>query len=676
MDKSKIAVQPYVPAETTMREFTFKAIFLGLVLAVILGAANAYLGLKAGMTISASFPAAVIAIAAFRLPFFKGSVLEQNITRTTAAVGEAMAAAAIFIIPAFVIVNVGGEHLWTTFHYWETTLIMLVGGVLGVLFIILLRRTLCVDAGLPFPEGFACYEIVKAGQKGESGASLVFGAMGLGVIIEILKNSSGFTIFQECKEFFFKFPKSVIHHFNTSKQPLGDISYEGGVAFQSPLASPALMSVGYIIGPKYASINFAGGVLAWLVFIPLALFLNPNLMTELSSSGVTPSWQDLAYSCWYTQVRPFAVGAMLLAAFYTLYGLRGSIIKSFQGVLSKHEHAKGQAGRLERDLNLRGILLVAAALLIPMGVLYYHFCGTVLGAVVSAVILGIIGFLFAAVGGWLVGIVGNSNQPLSGITLAALIISALIMLMLGLKGIAGVAATLGIAAVVCAAASMSGDIIQDLKVGQLIGGTPWKMELAGILSVIVMAFVLVFPLVILHEGNIMAGGIGIGDAKLPAPQAGLMAQLAAGIVGGQMAWGLLLMGMCFTLALILIKAPSPMLIAVGMYLPFETTFAIFVGGVFKWVYDTIAKGCKLSDKEREAGENRGILLASGFIAGEAVTGVLLAALVLFGIPSITEWITGKEELAILSQAGGWLSIIVFAVVAIGLIAFPLKKRTA
>jgi putative OPT family oligopeptide transporter len=656
-----------------MREFTFKAILLGLFLAVILGAANAYLGLKAGMTISASFPAAVIAIAAFRLPFFKGSVLEQNITRTTAAVGEAMAAAAIFIIPSFVLVSIDGQRLWTTFHYWETSLIMLVGGLFGVLFIILLRRTLCVDATLPFPEGYACFEIVKAGQGGESGASMVFGAMGLGVLIELFKNSSGFAVIQECKEFFFQLPKSVVHHFNPSKKPLGDIIHEGGIAFKTPLASPALMGVGYIIGPKYASINFAGGVLAWLVFIPLALFLNPNLMTELSAGGIPVSWQDLAYSCWYNLVRPFAVGSMLVGAFYTLYGMRGSLVSAIKGVFSKHEHVAGQAGRLERDLNLKAIIIFSLLLLVPMGFLYYHFCGSTMGAIASAIILAVTGFVFAAVGGWLVGIMGNSNQPLSGLTLAALIIAALIMLLLGLKGIAGVAAVLGIAAVVCAAASMSGDIIQDLKVGQLIGGTPWKMELAGIFAVIVMAFVLVFPLVILHEGNIMAGGIGIGDAKLPAPQAGLMAQLATGIVGGQMPWGLIFMGMCFTVALILIKAPSPMLIAVGMYLPFETTFAIFVGGVFKWFLDRIIAKRGLSDKEREAHENRGILIASGFIAGEAVTGVLLAALVLLGIPSITQWLTGKEELAILGQAGGWLSIIVFAIIGVALIALPMKK---
>lgn len=666
--------KPYVSADVSMKEFTLKAIFLGLLLAVILGAANAYLGLKAGMTISASFPAAVIAIAAFRLPFFRGTVLEQNITRTAAAVGEAMAAAAIFIIPAFVIVNLGGERLWTTFHYWETSLILLVGGILGVLFVILLRRTLCVDAGLPFPEGAACYEIVKAGQKGESGASLVFGAMGLGVLIELLKNSSGFAIFQEVKEFFIQLPKSVIHHFDPSKNPLGDVVHEGGVAVQTPLASPALMGVGYIIGPKYAAINFSGGVLAWLVFIPLALFLNPNLIDQLAAQGGGHvSYPDLAYSCWYNIVRPFAVGSMLLGAFYTLYRLRKSLSSAIKGVFSKHEHHGAAKIRTERDLNLKTIVLISIALIIPMAFLYYHFCDNVAGAIVSAIVLGITAFLFAAVGGWLVGIVGNSNQPLSGIVLATLIIAALIMLAIGVKGIGGVAAVLGIAAVVSATAAMSGDVIQDLKVGQLIGGTPWKMELAAVLSVILMAFILVFPLVILHEGNIMAGGIGIGDAKLPAPQAGLMAHLAAGIVGGEMPWGLLVMGMCFTLALILIQAPSPMLIAVGMYLPFETTFAIFVGGVFKWIVERMMRKRNYTQADYEAAENRGILVASGFIAGEAITGVLLAALVLLGVPSLTMWLTGQEELSILPKAGDWLSLIIFGVVGAMLIGMPFKK---
>ncbi|HPM42064.1 MAG TPA: OPT/YSL family transporter, partial [bacterium] len=220
--------KPYVPEKTDLPEFTAKALLLGLAMAVILGAANAYLGLKAGMTISASFPAAVIAIAAFRLPFFRGSVLEQNITRTTAAVGEALVAGAIFTLPAFVMVNVGGERLWTSFHYLHSSIILLVGGVVGILFVILLRRTLVVDAKLPFPEGMACYEIVKSGQGGESGAKYVFGAMGLGVLIEMFKNSVGISIFQEFKEFFLSFPRSVIHHFNTSKEALADVTYAGG----------------------------------------------------------------------------------------------------------------------------------------------------------------------------------------------------------------------------------------------------------------------------------------------------------------------------------------------------------------------------------------------------------------------------------------------------------------
>jgi putative OPT family oligopeptide transporter len=275
------------------------------------------------------------------------------------------------------------------------------------------------------------------------------------------------------------------------------------------------------------------------------------------------------------------------------------------------------------------------------------------------------------VGGWIVGLVGNSNQPVSGLTLSTLIIAALVLLLFGVKGMPGIAAVLGVAAVVCCVACMSGDMIQDLKIGQMIGGTPWKMELGEIIGTVIVAFVLVFPIMILHQGNIAAGGIGIGGAELPAPQAGLMAQLATGIVGGEMPWGLVLIGMCFSFGLILVKAPAPMLIAVGMYLPFETTFAIFVGGAFKWVADTIKTR---RGENVETGEGKGILIASGFIAGEAITGVVLAGLVLLGIPSLAEYFFGTSELAIYSNYGGWISILVFAVVAYSLIWLPLKKK--
>ncbi|MBN1282508.1 MAG: oligopeptide transporter, OPT family [Proteobacteria bacterium] len=664
-------LKPYVPAEAGMAEFTIKALILGVLMAVILGAANAYLGLKAGMTVSASFPAAVIAIAAFRLPFFRGTVLEQNTARTAAAVGEALVAGAIFTLPAFVMVSLDGERLWTSFNYWESSLICLVGGLMGILFVILLRRTLLVDADLPFPEGYACYEIVKSGQSGASGAGYVFGALGLGVLAEMLKNPGGIAIFKETREFFIHFPRSVIHHFNRGQEPLADIGHTGGVAFQSPLASPALMSVGYIIGPKYSCINFAGGVLAWLVLIPLALFINPSFMEQLSAGGSIVSHEDMAYTAWFNLVRPIAVGGMLVGSIYTLYGLRGSLFSAVKGIFSRHAHHEVKKSRTERDLNLKVVLLAGLGLAIPMAFIYHYFTDNMVGTIVSVVVMMITGFLFAAVGGWLVGIVGNSNQPVSGLTLSTLIIAALVMVMFGLKGLPGIAAVLAIAAVVCCIACLSGDMIQDLKVGQLIGGTPWKMELAAIIGTVVVAFTLVVPIIVLHEGNIAAGGLGIGGTTLPAPQAGLMAQLAKGIITGEMPWGLLIIGMFFALSLILIKAPAPMLIAVGMYLPFQATFAIFVGGVIKWIADLLAKR---RGTYVEGLEGPGVLMASGFIAGEAITGVLLAALVLVGIPSLSGRFFGMEELPILSSHGGWLSLLVFAAVAFSLIWLPSRKK--
>ena len=665
--------KPYVPAQTDLAELTWKALFLGIVMAVVLGAANAYLGLRAGMTISATFPAAVIAIAAFRLPFFRGTVLEQNIARTTASVGEALVAGAIFTIPAFVMVEVAGERLWESFNYWETSILLLIGGVMGILFVILLRRTLVVDAELPFPESYACYEIVKAGQKGESGAKYVFGALGLGMLIEIFKNGSALAVLRESVEFFVRFPRSVVHHFFPSREAMGSLAHSGGMAIATPAASPALMGVGFIIGPRLAAINFSGGVLAWFVLIPLALFLNPELGSQLAENG-EPSWLDLSYTVWYNIVRPIAVGAMLIGSLYTLWGLRSSLSRALRGALHppKHDGAGDKAvSRLELDLNLRNVLLGALLLILPVTVVYYHFTGNLLGAAVAAIVMTLTGFLFSAVGGWLVGLVGGSNQPISGLTLSTLIVAALLMVGIGVTGLPGIGAVLAVAAVVCCASSMAGDMIQDLKVGHLIGGTPRRMEIAEIISTIIVSFVLVFPIMILHEGNIAAGGIGIGDTALPAPQAGLMAQLATGIVGGEMPWGLILIGMGLAVGLILIKAPAPMLIAVGMYLPLETTAAIFVGGLIKGIADRVAAR-RLDEKGKGTFENVGILLASGFIAGEALTGVLIAALVLVGVPSLTEVLFGVESFSFVhGPVGGWLALAVFAVVAHALIRTPL-----
>jgi putative OPT family oligopeptide transporter len=492
------------------------------------------------------------------------------------------------------------------------------------------------------------------------------------MLIQIFKDSSGVQLIRESVEGFIEFPASMVRHFFPSRESMGSLEHTGGIAFATPAASPALMAVGYIIGPRLASINFAGGVLAWFVFIPLILFTDAELAAKLSSGGV-PEWADLSYTVWYNNVRPIAVGAMLVGALYTLWGLRDSLGQALKGALHppKHHEDGGETSRLERDLNLRNVLIGAILLVVPMTLIYYHFTQNLTGALVAAVVMLLTGFLFSAVGGWLVGLVGGSNQPISGLTLSTLIVAALLMVWIGVTGLPGIGAVLGVSAVVCCASAMAGDMIQDLKVGQLIGGSPRKMEIAELISTVIVAFVLVWPIIALHEGNIAKGGIGIGDSELPAPQAGLMAQLATGIVGGEMPWGLILIGIGMACALILIKAPAPMLIAVGMYLPVETTAAIFVGGLIRKLADRRAE--KLSDDGKTAFENVGILLASGFIAGEALTGVLIAVLVLVGIPSLSQALFGVESFHFVEgPVGGLLGLVVFFVVAYFLIRVPLR----
>jgi len=672
--------KPYVPHDSPEPEFTLKAVLAGILMAAVFGAANAYLGMKAGQTVAATIPAAVIAIALFRLPFFRGGVLEQNLTRTAASVGEALVAGAIFTIPAFMMVNVGGQRLWTDLrsHFWVGTLILLAGGLLGIFFIIILRRPLCVESDLPFPESTASAEVVKAGQQGATDApKYVFGAMALGALLQVLKDDKGLQYFKDSVSFFVHFPKSLIGYFGFQKEPIGDVTYTGGIAYATPSASPALIGIGYIIGPRLAAINFSGGVIAWLVLIPLILFIDPDLPRRLGGTvGGTAPWDLLSYTVWYNVVRPIAVGAMLVGAVYTLYGMREPILRSIRGAVQASSAAGTAAARtrLDIDIPIKWILLSIAGLVIPITIIYYHFARSWGAAILAAVVMTLSGFFLAAVGGYLVGLVGSSNQPVSGLTLAALVIAALVMVAIGVKGLGGVAAVLGVASVVCCACCVSGSLIQDLKAGYLLGGTPWKMELVEVLSVTAVSFFLLLPIIALHEANLATGGIG--GLKLPAPQAGLMASLAQGIVGGQMSWGLILMGLLFGIALVMIQAPSPMLIAVGMYLPLETTSAIFVGGVMKWVADQWARRQKLSPEESAKFEERGTLLASGLIAGEAITGILLAALFLTGISSLTKLLTGLETLPFVAAWGGRISLVAFAVIAYCLIRLPLRKKPA
>ncbi|MBI1940315.1 MAG: oligopeptide transporter, OPT family [Acidobacteria bacterium] len=669
--------KPFVPPESTEREFTLKALLAGLLMAALFGAANAYLGMKAGQTVAATIPAAVIAIALFRLPFFRGGVLEQNLTRTAASVGEALVAGAVFTIPAFMMVNVGGQHLWADLrsHYWAGVLILLVGGLLGVFFIIILRRPLTVESDLPFPESTASAEIVKAGQQTTSDApKFIFGALGLGALLQLLKDAKGFQVFHETTGYFLGFPRAVISYLDPNRQSMGDVAYTGGITYTTPSASPALIGIGFIIGPRLASINFSGGVIAWLVLIPLVLFIDPDLPARLGGTAAgVPAWDVLSDVVWRNVVRPIAVGAMLMGAAYTLYGMRESIMRSVRGAVQASASAGASTvrTRVDIDIPIKWIALSIVGLTIPITIIYQHFAGSWVPAIIAALVMTVIGFFLAAVGGYLVGLVGSTNQPVSGLTLAALIIAALVMVGMGVKGLGGVAAVLGVASVVCCACCVSGSLIQDLKAGYLLGGTPWKMELVEVISVTVLSFFLLVPIILLHEANLASGGIGGRD--FPAPQAGLMAQLAQGFVGGQMPWGLLLMGILFGVALIMIKAPSPMLIAVGMYLPLETTSAIFVGGVIKWTADALARRRKLSAEEQTQVDERGTFLASGLIAGEAIAGILLPVFFLSGIPSLTKVFTGLDELPFLAEGGGWISLLAFAVLAYVLIWLPQRR---
>lgn len=643
---------PYVPASKSMAELTVKSVVLGVLMAIVLGAANAYLGMKAGLTVAATFPAAVVAMAAMRI--LGGTILEENIARTTASVGEALVAGAIFTIPAFVI-----SGAWETLHYWEATAIMMLGGILGVLFVIVLRRTLVVEADLPFPESVAASEIVKAGQGGQTGAKYVFGAMGVAGLWELFKNSNGVHLVQDYAERFYTFGTSTI-------EMLGQrVAYAGGILFQSPAASPALMGVGFIVGLRVSAVLFSGAVLGWLLLVPLALFLNPALANQLAAGS---SMLDVAYEIWLRQVRPLAVGTMIVAAFYTLWNLRGSLIAGIGKAFKDFSVAGDGAAvdRTEKDLDMKKVLIAIVVLAVPVFFLYQYFAQNLAGSLLLTVVMVVLGFLFAAVAGYLVGLIGSSNNPISGLTLSALLISAVLMVLIGVTDVHGVAAVLGVAGIVCCAAGIAGDMMQDLKVGHILGGTPWKMEIGEIIGVIAAAAVLALPLAALDKVY------HIGSAELPAPQAGLMALMARGIVGGEMAWPLVIVGMFFALGLILIRSPSPMLIAVGMYLPFFSTAAIFVGGVIRWIFEVRATKAGASDEERTRGENMGTLVASGFIAGEALMAVLLAFLVLGGefMPFL---VSAKEAVTPTFAANPWLGLVIYPVILYLLVWLPLKK---
>ncbi len=606
---------PYVPEKTELREFTFRAVLIGLVMTVVLGAANAYLGLRAGMTIAATYPAAVIGMALLRLR--KGSLLEENIARTVGSIGESVAAGAIFTIPAFVMS--GAWNKFDSFEaYWKSTALMVVGGFLGILFVTLLRRVMVEDPELVFPESVAASQIHIAGQQGAQAARILFYNMGLGAAIYLV---GAFNIFTASNSVLFRIGemgRSMVRL--VTKGYTQEVGVGGVTLATAPAVSPAYLGVGYIIGPRLAALNFSGGVVAWGLLVPLlAYFLGPDLI----KANPGADWEQVTDAIWKSVVKQIAVGGMLVGSCYTLFRMRKSLVSGLRRAVSDFQKARTQSAatsRLDRDLSVRTVFGGLVAAVLCMVLLYTYFSGILSGGVVAALVMAILGFFFAAVSGNLVGLIGSSNNPVSGLTLATLVVSAMLMVALGVSGPGGVAAVLGVAAVVCVSSAVAGEMLQDLKVGHILGGTPRTMEIGDILGILVAGAALYFPLLVLHKGF-----GGFGSAAIPAPQAGLMASLAQGIVGGSMAWPLIGVGVLMGFALIMLQVRSPMLFAIGMYLPLETTFAMFVGGLLRWGTDKLRDRRNLNEAQKARVENAGVLTASGLIAGEAMAGLAIAA---------------------------------------------------
>lgn len=664
---------PFVSSDTNMAEFTIRAILIGVIMAVLLGAANAYLGLKAGITIAATFPAAVVGMALLKA--LKGTVLEENLSRTIASSGYCIASGAIYILPAFYI-----SGLWTTFgtwgNYFVATAIMAFGGLLGILFVTLIRKMMVEDTELPFPEALAASEIHKAGRREGANAKYLFKGMGIGAIIYSLGQFSFFALNWQK---FVSFAKAIV-----SLKAAGNATAQGGLVLSSPAVSPAFLGVGYIIGPKLISLVFSGGLLAWGLFVPVLLyFLAPELIAQWQHMHATAApaaaqipasgdWIMWATMIWKYVVRPIAIGAMLVGAGFTLFKMRKNLtlgLKRSIGDVRNVATGDKIVKRVDQDLSFKWIILGIAVSSFFTGIIYYYFTQNIGATIIAAAVMIFVGFFLAAISGYLVGVIGSSNNPVSGLTLTALIIAALLMVAIGMTGRQGLAAALGVAAVICLSSTMAGDMTQDSKAGYILGGTPWRMQVGDIIGVLVSSLVMFLPLILLNQGDINAGKMalhpyegGFGSIMLPAPQAGLMAFLAQGIVSGQMAWPLIIVGMFMGFGFILMQVKSPMLVAIGMYLPLETTFAMFIGGLIKGISDKVCAKKNFNDAQKGRVENIGILVASGLIAGEALTGLIYASFSFFNI----------RLFMIFEHPTFAISLLVFVFLAWYLIRTPIK----
>ncbi|MBA3817754.1 MAG: oligopeptide transporter, OPT family [Deltaproteobacteria bacterium] len=626
-------VEPYIPASKSLPELTVGVIILGSLLSIILAGANAYLGMFAGMTVSASVPAAVISMAIFKL-LRTGNILQNNGVQTAAASGEGLAAGVIFTLPALIILGV-----WSEFSYLETTLIAGFGGILGVLFTIPLRRSLIIDQPLQFPEGVATAEVLKAGAQGGGGVVLLVIGASVGAIVKL--GGTGLKLWTEIVEY-----ATWIGGGGTAAKVTGTagatLAATKGTPFYFGLnASPALLAVGYIVGFNVATVIFAGAVLNRWVAMPLfavfgdpsAIIIDPDTGATLAAALDGASAADAVSLLHGRVTRYLGVGGMLVGGLWSLFKLRKSLLGGITAGLDAYKRARAGGGndsvpRTERDMPMNFILIAIVACVIPLFFIFYYFTGSMPISAVMAVVVIVAGFLFSAVASYMAGLVGSSNNPVSGITISTILVSALLLLAMGLDSKAGPVAAILIGAVVCCAAAIGGDNLQDLKCGQLVGSTPWKQQVMQILGVVVAAFMMAPLLNLLHRAYT------IGSEGLPAPQANLMGTVAKGVFAGGLPWSIIGIGAAIAVAVIILdsilaakgaKFRVPvMAFAVGVYLPFDLNVPIFMGGCIAWMVSRAMGGMNPSEGRRGEIERNGLLISAGFITGEALMGIVLA----------------------------------------------------
>ena len=644
MDKKNESFKPYISADKVLPEFTVTSILMGIILAVVFGAANAYLGLKVGMTVSASIPAAVISLGVIRVIMKKNSILESNMVQTIGSAGESLAAGAIFTMPALFLWAEEGKIAMP--GYLEITLIALFGGILGVLFMIPLRKALIVEEHgiLPYPEGMACAEVLLAGEEGGSNASTVFSGMGLGAAFKFIVDG-------------LKIVPSDIATPNIK-------GYAGQIGVE---IYPALIGVGYICGPSISSYMFAGGIIAWLVLIPAVVFFGGSIdFATLGNTGLAGQTIAEVYEAngasaiWSNVIKYVGAGAIATGGVISLLKSLPLIIKTFAGAMKSLKNTSGGTNvRTDRDLKMPvvlGIILIVIILiwLVP----------SVPVSLLGAFLIAIFGFFFATVSSRMVGLIGSSNNPVSGMAIATLLISTFVLKATGNTGMAGMTGAIAIGSIICVIAAIAGDTSQDLKTGFIVGATPAKQQVGELIGVVASGFAIAGVMSLLNKAW------GFGSAEIPAPQATLMKMIVEGIMDAKLPWVLVFMGVFLALALEVLRVPV-MPFAIGLYLPIYLSCGIMVGGVVRLFLD---KKKEAEAKKKEMISN-GTLYCAGMIAGEGLVGILMAVLAIIkvGDNSIGAIIGGLFNLS--GAAGNIVGLIVLALMILSLLKFSVWSKT-